>query len=324
VLSPDGSRLVTANEEDTASLWDATDGKLVGTFSAHEGQVVAAVFSGDGKLVLSGSQDGTARLWDARTGGLVAVLKGHDATVLAVAFSKDGTRLATASEDKTVRIWSAAGEEVAALKGHQGPVVEVAFLGGRDELVTTSYDGTVRIWHVDRPLEGRIFEGRTSPLLAAFASHDGTRVLLVGSMDAPEIRDTSSGSVVARLLSAPFAIRSARFAEDGKTIMTLSWDGLLQIWSAATGEPLATLNRGEERFESAAFTNWERRIAALNSDHRVIVFPAPTEAEGVIDDARRRFSRCLSREERSELNIEATPPHWCQAELPPAPITSIE
>jgi WD40 repeat protein len=314
VLSPDGSRLATANDEDTASLWDAAGGKLIAIFTAHEGPVVAAAFSPDGKLVLTGSQDATARLWDAHSGKLLATLRGHDASVLAVAFSADGTRLATASEDKTVRIWDASGDEIATLKGHQGPVVAVAFLIGREKVLTTSYDGTVRLWHTRKPLESRLLEGQTAPLLGAIASRDGTRVLLIGASDVPEIRDTATGTLVARLTRAPVSIRSASFTADDNTVLTLSWEGLLQVWDVSKGELVATLNKGEERYESAAFTRLDRHIMAFGSGHKLAVFSAPTDARRLVEEARRRLARCLTNDERGRLNLDGPPPAWCLAE----------
>lgn len=320
VLSGDGSRLVAANDEDTASLWDAARGELIANFAAHEGQVLAATFSGDGTLVLTGSHDATARLWDARSGKLLATLRGHDSSVLAVAISGDGTRLATASEDKTVRIWSREGREIATLKGHQGPVTSVVFLGGREELLTTSYDGTVRLWQTGKPFESRPLIGQTAPLIGAIPSRDGARVLLIGASDVPEIRDASSGELISRLAQAPVTIRAASFSVDSRTAMTLSWEGLLQVWSVGSGDLLATLNRGEERFESAAFTGSDRHITALGSDQRLAVFPAPVEGVRLVEEARRRFPRCLSKDERGKLNLDGKLPAWCAAEnVPPAP-----
>ena len=319
VLSPDGSRLATVDEEDNASLWDAAGGTLIASFTAHEGQVVAAAFSPDGKFLLTGSQDATARLWDARTGRMLATLRGHDATVLAVAFSLDGARLATASEDKTVRIWSASGEPIATLKGHQGPVVAVAFLAGAETVLTTSYDGTVRIWRTGKPLESTPLEGRTAPLLGAVASRDGTRVLLIGAADAPEIRDTASGALVARLAEAPVSTREARFSADGRLVLTLSWEGLLQVHRAETGELVATLNAGEERYESAVFTGADRHITAFGADLKLAVFPAPTDVPRFVEEARRRYARCLTEDERARMSL-GPPPAWCLAEnQAPAP-----
>ena len=67
-FSPDGQHVVTASEDNTAQLWNATTGQAVGVFMKHGGAVTCAQFSSDGRQVLTGSLDRTARLWDAATG----------------------------------------------------------------------------------------------------------------------------------------------------------------------------------------------------------------------------------------------------------------
>ena len=68
VFSPDGSRVVTASEDNTARLWDAKTGAALATLSGHTDTVDSAVFSPDGSRVVTASTDKTARLWDAKTG----------------------------------------------------------------------------------------------------------------------------------------------------------------------------------------------------------------------------------------------------------------
>jgi WD40 repeat protein len=81
-FSPDGKRVVTASDDNTARLWDADTGKEAAVLKGHTNRVWSAAFSPDGKRVVTASADNTARLWDADTGKEAAVLKGH--TSLAV------------------------------------------------------------------------------------------------------------------------------------------------------------------------------------------------------------------------------------------------
>jgi dipeptidyl aminopeptidase/acylaminoacyl peptidase len=66
-FSPDGQRVVTASGDNTARLWDATNGKPIGEPMKHGDTVYSAQFSPDGQRVVTASQDKTARLWDAAT-----------------------------------------------------------------------------------------------------------------------------------------------------------------------------------------------------------------------------------------------------------------
>ena len=101
-FSPDGTRIVTASDDNTARVWDAANGQGARQASAMTSEVIAAAFSPDGTRIVTASDDKTARVWDADSGKELARL-GHDGKVDAAAFSPDGTRIVTASRDDTAR-----------------------------------------------------------------------------------------------------------------------------------------------------------------------------------------------------------------------------
>jgi len=162
-FSPDGTRILTGSDDNTARLWDATSGKVVAILSGHTNWVSAVAFSPAGTHVLTGSGDDTARLWDAATGKAVATLSGHTGSVEAVAFSPDGTRVLTGSDDYTARLWDAAsGKTVATLSGHTGPIKAVSFSADGTHVLTWSEDKTARLWSLFKSAQDLIDTVRTS------------------------------------------------------------------------------------------------------------------------------------------------------------------
>ena len=84
VFSPDGRRVLTASDDNTARLWEAESGKLLATFQGHTDGVYSAVFSPDGRRVLTASGDKTARLWETESGKLLATfLRPHRQSYIA-------------------------------------------------------------------------------------------------------------------------------------------------------------------------------------------------------------------------------------------------
>ncbi|MFC2778147.1 MAG: WD40 repeat domain-containing protein, partial [Pauljensenia sp.] len=113
--SPDGHHILTASEDHTTRVWDATTGENTLTLT-HNTWVRAVAWSPDGHHILTGSQDATARIWDATTREDTPKPKltlPHADWVRAVAWSPDGTQILTGSQDSTARIWDATtGEQV--------------------------------------------------------------------------------------------------------------------------------------------------------------------------------------------------------------------
>ena len=62
-FSPDGTRVLTGSQDNTAKLWDAATGKEILSLPGHTQEVTSVSFSPDGRNVLTSSRDGTAIIW---------------------------------------------------------------------------------------------------------------------------------------------------------------------------------------------------------------------------------------------------------------------
>ncbi|MCB9854211.1 MAG: serine/threonine protein kinase [Phycisphaerales bacterium] len=63
-FSPDGSRIVTAGDDQVIRIWDATTMDEIVQLRGHTSYVWSLVFRPDGTQLISGSGDGTLRVWD--------------------------------------------------------------------------------------------------------------------------------------------------------------------------------------------------------------------------------------------------------------------
>jgi WD40 repeat protein len=183
-ITPDGKRLVTGSDDNTARLWDLAKGFCLRTYEGHTMGVRAMAISPDGRrLVTMGSWDQTARLWDLETGRPLQRYTGHTGWVSAVAITPDGKRLVTGSGDRTARLWDlGTGRCLQRYEGHTGSVTAVAISPDGKRLVTGSWDQTARLWDLEtgRPLQR--YEGHTNWVTAVAITPDGKR-LVTGSDD---------------------------------------------------------------------------------------------------------------------------------------------
>jgi WD40 repeat protein len=103
--SPDGKFLGTGGTDDTARIWNATNGKQLFVLKGHEGHIRDVAFSPDSKILATASTDDTIKLWNVASGEELRTLEGHQNDVLQLAWSKDGKMLASADRDGIIKLW---------------------------------------------------------------------------------------------------------------------------------------------------------------------------------------------------------------------------
>jgi WD40 repeat protein len=259
VFAPDGSRILTAAEDNTARLWDR-DGKPLAILRGHTGPVTSAVFAPDGGRILTAAEDNTARLWD-RDGKPLAILE-HTGPVNSAVFASDGGRLLTASQDKTARLWDRDGKQLAVLEGHTAGVNDAVFAPDGSGILTASQDKTARLWDRDGKLLA-ILEDRTGPVTRAMFAPDGGRVLTAAEDNTARLWDRD-GKELAILKGHTGPVTSAVFAPDGGRVLTAAEDNTARLWDR-DGKPLAILEHTGP-VTSAVFAPDGRRVLTASQD----------------------------------------------------------
>jgi WD40 repeat protein len=288
-FSPDGSRIVIASYDGTATIWDARSGVLIKTLNGHHDWVQSAAFSPDGSRIVTASKDKTAKIWDANTGGLIITLAGHTEQVFSAEFSPDGSRIVTSSEDNTAKIWDeSTGKQIATLAGHPLSVNSAAFspiiprIATAPEskirriwtavkkyanlsqpvtlssnalyIVTASRDKTAKVWDASTGKQIATLTGHIGWIFSAAFSPDGMRVVTAADDHTARIWDTSTGKLISTLVGHTDWVRSAAFSPDGSQIITAAEDNSVIIWDANTGNPITTLNGHTGIARSALFS----------------------------------------------------------------------
>jgi WD40 repeat protein len=208
--------------------------------------VRALAFDPTGARLAAGCDDGAVVVYSLETRTLIR-LPGHTAAVEAITFDPTGGWLATGSADRTLRVWSMAdGTERFTFVGHAAAVESVAW-SREGRIASAGHDGAVWLWETaGRPESVRLAELRPQnrdamgPSCVLAVSDDGG-TLAFGDNGLVQAFDARTGiRLWPRESAAPAPIVSLRVDNARHRVASVSRDGSLSEWDAATGARVGT------------------------------------------------------------------------------------
>ncbi|NNE67920.1 MAG: WD40 repeat domain-containing protein, partial [Pyrinomonadaceae bacterium] len=258
-FSPDGTKLLTAGDDDSARVWDLKTGN-VDLELKHEDDVNAAEYSPDGKLIVTGSDDGTATIWESTSG-------------------KQRHRLIGSGETESF------GDAIGAAKF--SPDGKLVMVGSRNEVMifdaeTGSSVSTIQ--HVNSEREPQDRDTPELPFLrTADFSSNGDLFLTVNQDDTARVWDVESGRTKS-VIKHGYEVLSAGFSADQKSLVTTSNSDVPKVWDVGTSRMLYSLdhvgtakyaefNANGDRVLSTDFgkvvkLSWVREKNSLELEHR--------------------------------------------------------
>lgn len=140
-LNPSKDLLATANVDNTASIWNLNDGRMVQKVRGHSAELYSVCFNPGGTLLATAGADQSVVI-SSLSGNLSATLKGSLDSVASVIFTPDGRWLLSGNTDGSILVWDA--------NTKQQTATLVSLPDGDDWLVTTPdglFDGSPESWN---------------------------------------------------------------------------------------------------------------------------------------------------------------------------------
>ena len=300
-VSPDGTRLVTGGRDTQVRVWDPMSGRLEKTLSGHTALITSVRFSPDGEHLLSAGWDRSIRRWNLSKGTVVQTLNGAGGYVFDIDFSSDGRRIVSTQLDHTVKIWESADRQFGTvLRGHTSAVNSLAVT--RDErIVSGSNDRTVKVWDAVSGTVLKSMNEHKQEVRGVGVSHDGKRLISVSDDDTIRVRnlaDPPSNRVIKRprrqLFGFSNQVDCATFSPDDRLIATGSWDKVVRVWNANTGELVKSLTGHTRAITCVAFSPDGKTLASSSNDGTVRLWDLNTETSRRMPGRRLKTVCCIA------------------------------
>jgi len=204
-----------------------------------------------------------------------ATLTGHTEAVTAVRFSPDAQFLASASGDRTIKIWSVATSKLLATfgedptTGHKLGISDVAWSHDGALLASCSDDRSVKIWDRATGTMKHSLAGHSNFVLSV-DFHPRKHDVVSGSYDTKVLQwDAEKGrltKIIANKHKSP--VSSVRYNPDGQYILSTSYDGVCNIFNAATGDVTLQVVAGDQPIICGSWAGLQSKfvlLAFLNS-----------------------------------------------------------
>jgi WD40 repeat protein len=273
IFSPDEKTVLTSSFDKTAKIWDIATHQVIYDLVGHTSRVNFAGFSPNGALIITTSDDKTAKIWDAKTGKLRYTLLEHTKPVISANFSSDNNKIITISEDRTAKIWDVAtGKLLKSLSKNALPnapskdsKVDAHFYNAQyykalfspdgQTIVTITNDVFANIWDSEGnwlfSVDGyNNNNDKENAIISSINfSPDGKKLVVSSNSSMTKMVNLQTQKIEFTLYD--YGMFTSSFSNDGKQILTASFDKKAKVWDASNGKLIQKLE-GHTKFADFA------------------------------------------------------------------------
>ncbi len=226
--------------------------------------------------------DGNARIWNGNGKLNEPVVIDNSGKVVSVAISAKGTYVATGGWDAFLRIWKVSDRTLVGGHGIEfdSTVRNVSFSPGEDVIAAGSEGGMLRIYRLPDLVK---------PLWEQTEHKDGVRALRFdregrrlasgwnrGTIETFEIRARQSCERIGSPIVVAKELTAFDLSPSGKLLLSGDNEGVVQIWSAETGEKKGPSIKHKAAVQAVTFSPNEQFFVSGSDDNTAVIWNTAT------------------------------------------------
>jgi WD40 repeat protein len=250
-LTSDSRYAVSASDDKKIKVWDVHAKTIVRTLRGHTAGVNDVALTPDNSRILSASDDGTVKIWDLASGTDLFTFCEHHASVSCLAVSADGRQAVSVSssrysKDTTLKLWDVESGFVRRSFPTDDDFINALALtpNGKHALTASMLTRHVFVWDIAR---GEYILGFCSDTgsrkMDVAISPDGHFGVSCGDCGDVNYFDIENGLEIFKLYHFEVNVKEPNywqnpglmiwnvgFFDNGRSIMSCSYDGTIKIW----------------------------------------------------------------------------------------------
>lgn len=240
--SLNGASVLASTGDGAMVEWSLADAKLTRKVPARADFPVQSTFASDRRSMFIGEQDGSIRkVWLSGTGATFRTQVLTRQWFDSIAVSHDGKTVAAGGQDNVIYLIDAqTGTLLRRLEGHRWLIHQIVFT--KDDRHILSCGGDLRLWDITSGTS-LVTDSRTVKRIAL--APDDASVLAAFANGITALLALPSGAEIRTYDLHDTHPSALEFSPDGKWFATSSWRKELDIWSATSGQHLASLRAVE-------------------------------------------------------------------------------
>ncbi len=277
IYSPDEKKILSSSTDNTIKEWDVETGEITRTYVGHKGSVENIIYSPDGRKILSYSTDHTIKEWNVKTGDLIRTYEIY-CRVMSMHYSCNADKIICLLVDGTIKVLDTITGEF-----------DLLYLENTSNRVLRSMNSDcTKILVISNANQIEEYDFKTGKLIKRYEKEDDFVEFVLYSPDGEKILGALNNGIVKEWdvksgksrccyhrhydnVKSSISIlywNSVMYSPDGKKIISLSSDRIIEEIDIKSGTLIRTYENYEGRFLTASYSLDGKKI--LSSTHQGI------------------------------------------------------
>jgi WD40 repeat protein len=234
--------------------------------------VTGVAITPDGHTIAAATDDHRVSIWDGTSGELKSELEGHSDWVHSVVLSHDGSTVASGAADHTLCLWNMGKKQPAfQLPACKNAIAAVSMHPNNQQLAVVGFSGEMEIINASTGQASQKMDGPCADVRTVAFSPNGERMAAAGRNGKIRVWNVSDAKIQRDITTEGRRIRTLAFSTDGSRIAAAGDGTTIDIFDAATGDPIMKLAARPAKVYSLVFLD-SQHLATGGSDNRVTVW----------------------------------------------------